>query len=80
MKRKKSWLKRAILLLSALLLLFIAFQFVYPDISKLKAENPGKTSFMSYREREWHREGKKYRVNQKWVPLKAYLPISLKLY
>jgi len=78
MKRKKSWLKRAILLLSALLFFFTAFQFVYPDISKLKAKNPGKTSFMSYREREWHREGMKYRVKQKWVPLKAISPYLVK--
>lgn len=47
----------------ALYLLFV------PDVSKLKKTNPGKTSFMEYREREWKREGKKYRIQRKWVPL-----------
>ena len=79
MKRKKrSWLKRAILLLTVLLLLFTAFQFVYPDISKLKRKNPVKTAFMSYREKEWEREDKKYRITQKWVPLRAISPYLVK--
>ncbi len=78
MKRKKSRLKRAILLISVLLLLFIAFQFVYPDVSELKTKNPVKTAFMSYREKEWEREGKKYRITQKWVPLRAISPYLVK--
>jgi hypothetical protein len=44
---------------------------VYPDVSELKKKNPAKTAFMSYREKEWKREGKKYRINQRWVPLRA---------
>jgi monofunctional biosynthetic peptidoglycan transglycosylase len=78
MKRKKSCLKRAILLLAVLLLSFIAFQFVYPDVSELNTKNPVKTAFMSYREKEWEREGKKYRINQKWVPLRAISPYLVK--
>ena len=78
MKRKKSRLKRAILLLSVLLLLFTAFQFVYPDVSELKTKKPSKTAFMSYREKEWKREGKKYMINQKWVPLRAISPYLVK--
>ena len=78
MKRKKSCVKRAILLLSVFLLLFAAFQFVYPDVSRLKTKNPVKTAFMSYREKEWAREGKKYRITQKWVPLRAISPYLVK--
>ena len=78
MKKKKSPLKSAILLISVLLLLFIAFQFVYPDVSKLKTKNPVKTAFMSYREKGWAREGKKYRITQKWVPLRAISPYLVK--
>jgi monofunctional biosynthetic peptidoglycan transglycosylase len=78
MKRKKSSLKRAIMIISALLLLFTAFQFVYPDVSGLKTKNPSKTAFMSYREKEWEREGKKYRITQKWVPLRAISPYLIK--
>ena len=78
MKIRKSYLKRSILLFSLLLLLFIAFQFVYPDVSDLKKKTPAKTAFMSYREKEWKREGKKYRINQNWVPLRAISPYLVK--
>lgn len=57
---------------------FVAFQFVYPEVSELKTKNPGKTAFMSYREREWQSEGKKYRINQKWVPLRSISPYVVK--
>src|SRR4030066_1308381 len=77
-RKKKSRLERAILLLSVLLMLFIAFQFVYPDVSELKTKTPKKTAFMSYREKEWKREGKKYRINQEWVPLRAISPYLVK--
>lgn len=52
--------------------------FLVPDVSKLKKENPGKTSFMEYREREWKREGRKYRIQQKWVPLSRISPYLIK--
>lgn len=77
-RKKKPYFKRAILLFSLLLLLFITFQFVYPDVSELKTNKPVKTAFMSYREKEWKREGKKYRLNQKWVPLRAISPYLVK--
>lgn len=78
MKRKKSVLKRTIIFLSLFLLLFSAFQFVYPDVSELRTKNPVKTAFMSYRENEWGREGKRFRVKQKWVPLRAISPYLIK--
>jgi monofunctional biosynthetic peptidoglycan transglycosylase len=60
------------------MVLFIAFQFVYPDVSALKKKNPKKTAFMSYREKEWKRDGKKHRVKQKWVSLKGVSPYLVK--
>ena len=78
MKSRKFPLKRVILSCTILFLLFLSFQFVYPDVSELKAKNPGKTSFMTYREKEWQRDGKKYRVNQRWVPLRAISPYLVK--
>ena len=51
---------------------------MYPDVSELKTNKPVKTAFMSYREKEWKREGKKYRINQKWVPLRAISPYLVK--
>ena len=49
-----------------------------PDVSRLKKENPKKTSFMEYRENEWKREGKKYRIQQKWVSLSRISPYLIK--
>lgn len=40
-----------------------------PNISKLKKENPKRTSFMEYRERASKKKGKSYKINQMWVPL-----------
>lgn len=61
-----------------LLLGFAGFNLVYPDVSALKRENPKKTAFMKYREAEWERTGKKYKINQKWVPLSAVSPFLIK--
>lgn len=49
-----------------------------PDISRLRKENPGRTSFMKYREKEWQREGKKYRIREKWVRLSQISPYLIK--
>lgn len=49
-----------------------------PDISKLRKENPRKTSFMEYREREWKGKGKPYRINQAWVPLSRISPYLIR--
>ena len=78
MKMTKLSLKRIIIPFSIIVSLFIVFQFVYPDVSELKRKNPGKTSFMAYREKEWKREGREYRINQKWVPMSAISPYLVK--
>ena len=52
--------------------------FLFPDISKLKKENPKKTAFMEYRENEWKRQGKKHYTRQKWVPLSQISPYLIK--
>ncbi len=57
---------------------FAAFQFVYPDVSRLKKTNPKKTAMMEYREAEWKREGKKFKIVQRWVPLRAVSPFLIK--
>ena len=33
---------------------------------------------MEYREREWQRQGKKYRIQQKWVPVSQISPYLIK--
>lgn len=52
--------------------------FSTPHLGRLKKENPGKTSFMKYREEEWKRKGKRYRIQQKWVPLSKISPYLTK--
>ena len=68
-RKSKRLLKAIILLLSAAFILSIAVYFFYPNISKLKKENPKKSSFMEYREKQWKEEGKKITIRQYWVPL-----------
>lgn len=64
-------------LFSAMLIPLCAF-LLMPDISKLREEKPGKTSFMKYREKEAREKGKKYRISQEWVPLSRISPYLIK--
>lgn len=57
---------------------FGGFYFIYPDVAKLKKQNPGKTSFMEYREDEYKAKGKKVRIQYKWVSLGAISPYLMK--
>lgn len=56
----------------------IIYYSFYPDISKLKKENPKKTSFMKYREREWKSRGRKIKIQKTWVPLLGISPYLIK--
>jgi monofunctional biosynthetic peptidoglycan transglycosylase len=60
------------------LIVGIGFYMVYPDVSRLKKENPKKTSFMEYREEEWKKKGKKFRIQKKWVSLGHVSPYVMK--
>lgn len=54
-----------------LLLSYIAF---VPNVSRLRKENPKKTSLMEYRESEWKRSGRRRGIYQIWVPLSRVSP------
>ena len=70
---------RALIIIIVLAVLgFGGFYFVYPDVSKLKKENPKKTSFMEYREKEYRAKGKKIKIQSRWVPLGAISPFLIK--
>ncbi len=75
---RKISIKSTILFLFSVIVLYLGFYLVYPNISKLKKENPKKTSFMEYREREWERKGKKIKIRQAWVPLSRISPYLMK--
>jgi monofunctional glycosyltransferase len=71
-------LKYLIIVLFLTVLCGTAFYCVYPDISKLKKQNPKKTAFMEYREREWKAKGRKVRISQKWIPYNQISPYLVK--
>jgi len=64
--------------LLTLLLLVVGLSLIYPDVSKLKKENPRKTAFMEYREKEWQKQGKKRKIVHTWVPFSAISPYAVK--
>jgi len=82
-KRKKPgkllrFIKVIVVLVVLLVVGFAGLYMVYPDVSKLKKQNPGKTSFMEYREAEYRAKGKKMRIQSKWVPLRSISPYLMK--
>ena len=52
--------------------------FVYPNISRLKKENPVKTAFMEYRHKQWVKKGRKKEIIQNWAPLERISPYLIK--
>lgn len=71
-------IKKLPIIIIAIFALTIAYFFIFPDISKLKKENPTKTSFMKYRESEWKEKGKKAKIRQIWVSLSHISPYLTK--
>ncbi len=69
MRKSKKLMRLLFVCLLSTVLVLLSYRLLMPDISKLRNENPGKTSFMEYREREWTEKGEKYRIDQRWVPL-----------
>jgi monofunctional biosynthetic peptidoglycan transglycosylase len=61
-----------------LIIIPLGYFLLMPDISKLRKDNPGKTSFMEYREKEAREKGGKYRVIQVWTPLARISPYLVK--
>lgn len=77
-KSGKRLLKTTIVILISAFILSIGYYFIFPDVTKLKKENPKKTSFMEYREKEWQEKGKKTKIRQVWTPLSAISPYLIK--
>jgi monofunctional biosynthetic peptidoglycan transglycosylase len=75
---KKKYSRWLILVLMPFAFLFLVYTLWMPDISKLKKENPKKTSFMQLREKEWREKGSRTRMNQKWAPLSRISPFLVK--
>lgn len=58
--------------------LIILYLVMFPDVSRLKNENPKKTALMKYREKEWQKRGRKYHIKQVWIPLSRISPYLVK--
>ncbi|MCJ7832836.1 MAG: monofunctional biosynthetic peptidoglycan transglycosylase [Deltaproteobacteria bacterium] len=71
-------IKKIFLVFLLVVIVFTGFHFLIPNVSKLKKENPKKTSFMEYREREWQEKGRQIRIRQQWVPLSRISPYLIK--
>jgi len=74
-KRQLRWL---VFLLSPILLFFLLYSLLMPDISKWKKENPKKTAFMQYREKQWKEKGRGINIHKIWVPLSNISPYLIK--
>jgi monofunctional glycosyltransferase len=77
-RKNKKWIKVGAVLLFLGFLCYIGSSLVYPDVSRLKRENPKKTAFMEYREKRWKQEGKKKKIIQMWIPFTAISPYVVK--
>ena len=66
------------LLFIPIILLPLLYFLLMPDISKWKKENPKKTAFMEYREKQWKDKGRKINLHQIWVPLSNISPYLIK--
>jgi monofunctional biosynthetic peptidoglycan transglycosylase len=68
----------SVLLIAILFILDNALYFVYPNVSRLRKENPKKTAFMKYTEKRWKREGIKRKISQRWVRYSNISPYLIK--
>src|SRR4030065_1414741 len=72
-------LKRLVLIIVAVSSFLTAVYLIFPpDVSRLKKKNPKKTALMQYRQDEFQKRGKKYRITQIWVPLSSVSPYLVK--
>ncbi len=73
--RSWKWFSLLFLSMAVLALLYLVF---VPNVSRLRTENPGKTSFMECQEREARKKGKPFKIYQIWVPLGRISPTLIK--
>lgn len=57
---------------------FVAYYFIFPDVTRLKSWHPPQTSFMEFRQRQWEKEGKKKKIRQVWINLSQVSPYVTK--
>jgi monofunctional biosynthetic peptidoglycan transglycosylase len=55
-------------------LLFLAWNLVFPRLSGLRTHNPASTAFMEYRQAQWEAKGVKHGLTHRWAPLSRISP------
>lgn len=78
MKKIRRTILFVLLFFLAAFLLEVGRFSVYPNVSRLKKDNPKKTAFMDFRERERLAEGKRARLVQYWVPFAGISSYAVK--
>jgi monofunctional biosynthetic peptidoglycan transglycosylase len=76
--RKPSQKRVIFIIVAVFALLTAAYLILTPNLSTLKKKNPKKTALMQYRQDEFKKRGKKYRITQIWVPLSSVSPYLIK--
>ncbi|MCM2314020.1 MAG: monofunctional biosynthetic peptidoglycan transglycosylase [Thermoanaerobaculia bacterium] len=68
-------MKRITIALLAAVLLFAAFEWLtFPDVEKLRKENPKTTAFMELRRKQLRKQGKSDELQRRWVPYDRISP------
>jgi len=70
--------KLALVFIPIVFLLSLLYLLSIPDIAKLRKQNPKKTAFMEYREREEQGKSRKTKIDQRWVSLSNISPYLIK--
>ncbi|MCX8110615.1 MAG: monofunctional biosynthetic peptidoglycan transglycosylase [Syntrophorhabdaceae bacterium] len=77
-KRRFSILKFFIIVTLLFMIGWTGYYLIFPDVSILRTKNPKKTSFMEYRENQWKKQGKRIKIDKRWVPISAISPYLVK--
>jgi monofunctional biosynthetic peptidoglycan transglycosylase len=72
------WFIGLVALAFFLILFPIAYLLWTPDLSKLKKENQKNTALMEHREEKLREKGRKYRIDQSWIPYSRISPYLIK--
>jgi monofunctional glycosyltransferase len=76
--RKSRRLKWLYILTTGLGLIVACYFLFIPDVARLKKENPSRTAFMKYREKESAKKNRPLPIQQIWVPLERISPYLVK--
>jgi monofunctional glycosyltransferase len=73
-----SFLGKIFLLIILIPVALVGLSLVYPNVGSLRANNPEKTSFMKFREKQWRDNGEDKQITQTWAPFSRISPNVVK--